>query len=117
MTIPTGYTGEGGDFTWIIPVPVPPAVENVSEAGEDGEAAFALLDEYTAPVFTRRSGCFPSGTEALTADGPRAIETIEPGATVHPFDLAGGEWVQKRVLNGTLTATGGTSSPFSSARS
>jgi hypothetical protein len=59
MTFSTGYTGEGEDFGWIIPTPVPPAVEDVSEAGE---TAFQILDEYTAPkIYTyTSSGCFPA---------------------------------------------------------
>lgn len=52
MTFSTGYTGEGNDFAWIIPTPVPLAIEDVSEAGAVGEAAFELLQEYTAPVIT-----------------------------------------------------------------
>ncbi len=72
LIFPTGYTGEGGNFGWIIPTPVPPAIEDVSEAGENGETAFEILDEQSAPVFsTGGGGCFPSGTEVLTASGPR----------------------------------------------
>jgi hypothetical protein len=40
MTFSTGYIGEGEDFGWIIPTPVPLAIKNVSEAGENGEATF-----------------------------------------------------------------------------
>lgn len=98
ITYSTGYTGQGDDFSWIIPVPVPPALEDVREAGEDGERAFELLDRHTAPVYTRRSGCFPAGTEVLTAEGPRPIETIGPGAEVHSFDPSLGRWVLKNVV-------------------
>jgi len=98
VTISTGYTGEGEDFGWIIPTPVPPAVEDIKEAGKSAEAAFKVLDEWTAPVVITSSGCFPSGTEVLTADGPRAIETIEPGARVEACDLVTGEWSPARVL-------------------
>ena len=70
MTFSTGYTGEGEDFGWIIPTPVPPAIEDVSEAAK-GEKAFDILDKHSAPVITiRKGGCFPSGTEVLTAKGP-----------------------------------------------
>jgi len=66
MTFSTGYTGEGEDFGWIIPTPVPPAIKDVSEAGENGEAAFQILDRQSAPVFsTYKSGCFPYGPEVL----------------------------------------------------
>ncbi|MBA7636707.1 hypothetical protein ES703_44328 [subsurface metagenome] len=98
MTFSTGYTGEGEDFGWIIPTPVPPAIEDVSEAGEKGETAFQMLDEQSAPEIYIYSGCFPSGTEVLTADGPRAIEAVEPGTEVYACDLSSGEWTLARVL-------------------
>lgn len=105
MTFSTGYTGEGEDFGWIIPTPVPPATEDVSEAGENVEIAFEILDEDTAPVIytsTDGRGCFPSGTEVLTASGPRAIGTVDPGTKVYSCDLATGEWILKRVLKRQL---------------
>ena len=68
MTFSTGYTGEGEDFGWIIPTPVPPAIEDVSEAGKNGEKAFEILDELSAPVVSSGGGCFPAGTEVLTAE-------------------------------------------------
>ena len=37
MTFSTGYTGGGEDFGWIIPTPIPPAIEDVREAGKNGE--------------------------------------------------------------------------------
>jgi len=46
----------------------------------------------------RGGGCFPPGTEVLTADGPRAIETVEPGIEVYAFDLSSGEWTLAKVL-------------------
>lgn len=98
MTFSTGYTGEGEDFGWIIPIPVPPAIEDVSEAGEEGETAFQILDEFTAPEITVSRGCFPSGTEVLTAGGPRIIETVEPGTLVYSHDLSRGKWILKKVL-------------------
>lgn len=101
MTFSTGYTGEGEDFGWIIPTPVPPATEDVSEAGENGENAFKFLDELTAPIFFSEGGgggCFPSGTEVLTTTGPHPIETVETGTKVYACDLATGEWMLARVL-------------------
>lgn len=50
MTLATGYTGDGEDFAWIIPTPVPPKNEDIREAGERGDAAFELLQQLTAPV-------------------------------------------------------------------
>jgi hypothetical protein len=55
MTFSTGYTGKGEDFGWIIPTPVPPAIEDVREAGEKGETAFQILDKYTAPEIYKSS--------------------------------------------------------------
>lgn len=56
----------------------------------------------TAPLITKISrvggGCFPAGTEVLTANGHRAIETVEPGTEVYACDLATGEWILARVL-------------------
>lgn len=98
MTFSTGYTGEGENFGWIIPVLVPPDIEDVSEAGENGEAAFEMLDKYTAPVVSSGRGCFPAGTEVLTESGSCAIETVEPGTKVYSCNIATGEWVLKRVL-------------------
>ena len=102
MTFSTGYTGEGDDFGWIIPTPVPPAVEDVSEAGESGEAAFRILDQVTAPEISVGSGgsvgCFPAGTAVLTARGARAIQMVEPGMEVQAFDHWAGEWTLATVL-------------------
>lgn len=99
VTLTTGYTGEGQDFAWIIPTPVTPSIANVAEAGENGTSAFRFLEAYTAPKVRKlASSCFPSGTEVLTASGPRAIETILPGTTVHSYDPSTGEWALRSVL-------------------
>ncbi len=97
MTFSTGYTGEGEDFGWIIPTPVPPAIEDISETGENGETAFKILDEYSSPKITS-GGCFSSGTEVITASGPRAIETVDPGTEIYAYNPTTGEWVLTRVL-------------------
>ena len=100
MTFSTGYTGEGEDFGWIIPTPVPPATEHV---GERREAFFDALDEFTAPVIITTTfsgsggGCFPAGTEVLTADGPRVIESVGPGTEVYACDLSSGDWTLAKV--------------------
>jgi hypothetical protein len=43
---------------------------------------------------TRRDdrGCFPAGTEVLTADGPVVIEAVVPGTEVYTWDQSSGEW-------------------------
>jgi len=100
ITFSTGYTGEGEEFGWIIPTPVPPMIEDVREAG-GVEEAFQILDKHTAPeirVWDPSKGCFPPGTQVLTADGHRAIETVNPGTEVYAYDLAAGQWILKRVL-------------------
>lgn len=43
-------------------------------------------------------GCFPSGTEVLTAGGPRKIETVEAGTKVYACDLSTGEWILTKIL-------------------
>jgi len=97
MTLSTGYTGDGGDFGWIIPTPVPPGIDDVFEAGQNGERAFQMLDEYSAPEVYVSSGCFLPGTEVHTADGPRAIETIQVGARIYAQDMDSGKWVLAQV--------------------
>jgi len=100
MTLSTGYTGEGEEFGWIIPVPTPPAVYDVFESGEAGEEAFETLDWETSPVVSsgHSGGCFPAGTEVLTADGPQAIESIGPGTAVYSFNITAGVWGLSTVM-------------------
>ena len=106
MTFSTGYTGEGHDFGWIIPTPVPPAIQDVAEGGRGAETAFMVLDGLTAPIIKwesgSRGGCFPGGTEVLTPDGPRPIESIRAGVEIYAFDVVGEEWVSAKV-RGRLT--------------
>jgi hypothetical protein len=60
---------------------------------------FKVLDQYTAPVLrTDSGGCFPAGTEVLTDQGPRAIESIQAATKVQACDLATGEWTLAKVL-------------------
>ena len=73
LTLSTAYTGEGSDFGWIIPTPVPPDPADVRETGESGETAFALLDAETAPQFWMSDGCFAEGTPVHTPDGPEPM--------------------------------------------
>lgn len=100
ITFSTGYTGEGEDFGWVIPTPVIPAIGDIIEAGENGDKAFDILDDISAPVISSGGGggCFPSGTEVLTANGPRAIEKVEQGTEIYSFDLLTGKWVLKKVI-------------------
>jgi len=41
--------------------------------------------------------CFARDTQVATPDGPRPIETIEPGEHVWAFDFEAGEWIAARV--------------------
>jgi hypothetical protein len=78
MIFSTGYTGEGEDFAWIIPTPVPPAIEDVSEAGEMGETAFELLDQYTAPYRATKGGGWGGKAESVvTVYGTVTLEHYE----------------------------------------
>jgi hypothetical protein len=43
-------------------------------------------------------GCFPAGTEVLTASGSRVIEKITQGTEVYTYDLANGEWKTSKVI-------------------
>jgi hypothetical protein len=100
MTFSTGYTGEGANFGWIIPTPVPPMIKDVNEAGKEGEAAFEFLDRLTAPmkITYTHHGCFPAGTEVLTAGGLSPIERVSPGTEVYACDLTTDRWVFAKVL-------------------
>jgi len=98
MTISTGYTGNGEDFGWIIPFPVPPDIRNVRESGESGVKAFEFLDEISSPQIVSSGGCFPAGMEVLTESGPLAIETLDPGASVTSYNMTSGKWELKKVV-------------------
>jgi ankyrin repeat protein len=81
MTFSTAYSGEGEEFGWIIPTPVPPAIDDVNEAGENGETAFRILDGYSAPVFfipQRKSG------EVLE----RSVVTVYGRATLEHYEVS-----------------------------
>ena len=62
--------------------------------------AFVAVNEKgtEAAASTVGGGCFPSGTEVLTAAGPLAIEKVEAGTKVYSYDPATGEWILTRVL-------------------
>jgi len=81
MTFSTAYSGEGEEFGWIIPTPVPPAIDDVNEAGENGETAFRILDGYSAPIFfipQRKSG------EVLE----RSVVTVYGRATLEHYEVS-----------------------------
>jgi len=98
LSLSTGYTGEGRDFAWIIPTPALPDIKNVTELS-NGERVFQIIGEGTSPTVQVDSGggCFPAGTEVLTAEGPRAIETIGRGTRVISFDMSTSQWTLAKV--------------------
>jgi hypothetical protein len=56
------------------------------------------VEDYSSrTLFPRGTGCFPRGTEVLTAEGPRPIETIQPGSEVYACDIPSGEWKTAKV--------------------
>ena len=97
MTLSTGYTGEGKDFAWVVPVPAVPKVADVVESGDTAEAAFAILDAVSSPLVGESGGCFPAGTVVSTMDGPLPIEYVEPGAQVWSVNPQSGQWVAATV--------------------
>ena len=91
MTLSTGYAGEGEDFCWIIPTPVAPAVHDVREAGDAGEAAFELLQQHTAPVVTAVSqgeklGGMAQGTGPSA--GPVSPVTVYGMVTLEHYEIS-----------------------------
>lgn len=99
MTLSTGYTGDGSEFGWVIPVSSPPLIEDVFESEMFAENAFRELDQYSAPTLVahRDRGCFPAGTVVHTAAGGRRIESLGVGSRVFSYDVAGDRWLLSRV--------------------
>lgn len=103
ITFSTAYTGDGNDFGWLIPTPVPAEPQNVSERGEQGENNFKKLDEYTAPIVITEEvsgndrGCFPPGTLVHTKTGLRPIENLSPGSEVRVFDFTENRWTYSEI--------------------
>lgn len=75
MTLSTGYTGDGEEFAWIIPLPVPPEVYDVFEAGDTGEEAFETLDRQTSPSVSQgHSSGFFLATEGASGEEAQPVE-------------------------------------------
>ena len=113
ITYSTAYTGDGREFAWVIPVPVPPGEDSVFEAGESGEKAFEYLESWTAPELTTGGGCFTAGTPVLTDSGYRPIESLSKGDIIAVFDTSRQLWTTSAVTrhgeygyNGDLVTIG-----------
>jgi len=99
-TFSTGYTGEGQDFGWIIPTPVPPAIEHVRETGQIAEQAFKTLHNKSAPyVVTGGGGCFLAGTTVMTPSGLQPIELVESGMDLYGYDFQREEWALTKAIS------------------
>lgn len=74
ITFSTGYTGDGKNFAWVIPVPAVPELEDIRETGEIAETAFRLLEQQTAPFYTPA----PMGWRGAggKAEGPLSCVTV-----------------------------------------
>jgi hypothetical protein len=87
-----------------------PVIDKQAIGGVPGiDVRFQRIDKRRGPVVSWRcvgeethtyrgippihgGGCFPRGTQVLTALGPRAIETVVPGIEVAVCDPASGAW-------------------------
>ena len=85
MTLSTGYTGDGGEFVWIIPTPEPPLVDDVLEPGEDVQHAMAALHEATHPAGSLRYAGLPYPFEAEVTLAP---VTVYGTVTLDHYDIA-----------------------------
>ena len=102
MTFSTGYTGEGEDFGWIIPTPVPPDIEDVSEAGENGErlsitgvaSRYERTEVYNLTVedyhsyAVHRSGILIHNKGGHEAPGPKQLVKVYGTITLEHYEVS-----------------------------
>src|SRR5262249_58083775 len=73
--------------------------EGMLRAAQWGQTGLRVAALGVAPL--RRAllrVCFAAGTPVATEDGPRAIETVEPGEKVWAFNFDAGAWQLCRVV-------------------
>jgi hypothetical protein len=95
IVLQTEYKGELADFSWIIPVPSPVTIDDVSEA--EGEI-FSWLDQWTAPVFYTVTSYRSDSGGCGCGDDDMGV--LAPGADSTYFGKAGA-----RVLETIVTET------------
>ena len=92
MGVTDAFQMDKADFTGIDGVPNRLYLDGVIHK------AFVDVDEEgTEAAAVTISGCFPAGTQVLTAHGQRSIEEVDAGTSVFSFDWSSGEWVLARV--------------------
>jgi hypothetical protein len=102
IVLQTGYKGELANFSWLIPVPSPVTIDDVSEA--EGEI-FSWLDQRTAPVFYtvtsygRDSGGCGCGDDDMGVLAPGADSTYYGKADVRVLEMIVTETYEIKLLD------------------
>ena len=72
-------------------------VEAYFEEIDDSKGIVVDWEFVSTETYYVSHGCFPSGTEVLTANGPCTIESVKGGTEVYTCDLSSGEWTLSKV--------------------
>jgi len=99
LTLSTAYSGNGADFCWIVPTPVPPAAEDVNESGVFADIAFRKLADQTSPVIVHRGGFLGVDSETPIANvevhGTAILEHFEVAVLSSDSALSLLDWLQE----------------------